>query len=72
MIETYRNKGTTGVEGEQEKFDSTIGGNFQTKLDLIFFDRTSAICINADMSFKTRLEADMKKEYHTVSSCAFL
>ena len=29
-------------------------------------DRTSAICITADISFKSRLEADFKREYQNV------
>ena len=34
-----------------------------TNSDFILSDRTSAICITADMSFKSRLEADFKREY---------
>ena len=33
-----------------------------TNSDFILSDRTSAICITADMSFKSRLEADFKRE----------
>ena len=33
-----------------------------TDSDFILSDRTSAICITADMSFKSRLEADFKRE----------
>ena len=37
-----------------------------TDSDFILSDRTSAICITADMSFKSRLEADFKREYQNV------
>ena len=30
-------------------------------------DKTSAICITADMSFKTRIETDFKREYQNVA-----
>ena len=65
-------------EGEAEP---TIGRNFKTRFeipneysenimitdsDFILSDRTSAICITADMSFRSRLEADFKREYQNV------
>ena len=37
-----------------------------TDRDFILSDRTSAICITADMSFKTRLEAEFRREYQNV------
>ena len=37
-----------------------------TDSDFFLSDRTSAICITADMSFKSRLEADFKREYQNV------
>ena len=55
---------------DQEETEPTIGRNFKTKFeipnensennlitdsDFILSDRTSAICITADMSFNTRL-----------------
>ena len=61
--------------------EPTIGRNFKTKFevpneylenilitdsDFILSDRTSAICITAVMSFKSRLEADFKREYQNV------
>ena len=72
---------TNGLELDQEEAEPTIGRNFKTKLeipneysekilitdsDFILSDRTSAICITADMSFNTRLEADFKREYQNV------
>ena len=70
-----------GLELEGEEAEPTIGRNFKTKFeipneysenilitdsDFILSDRTSAICITADMSFKSRLEADFKREYQNV------
>ena len=70
-----------GLELEGEETEPTIGRNFKTKFeipneysenilitdsDFILSDRTSAICITADMSFKSRLEADFKREYQNV------
>ena len=64
-----------------EETEPTIGRNFKTKFeipnensennlitdsDFILSDRISAICITADMSFKSRLEADFKREYQNV------
>ena len=72
---------TCGLELEGEEAEPTIGRNFKTKFeipneysenilitdsDFILSDRTSAICITADMSFKSRLEADFKREYQNV------
>ena len=72
---------TNGLELDQEEAEPTIGRNFKTKFeipneysenilitdsDFILSDRTSAFCITADMSFKTRLEADFKREYQNV------
>ena len=70
-----------GLELEGEEVEPTIGRNFKTKFeipneysenilitdsDFILSDRTSAICITADMSLKSRLEADFKREYQKV------
>ena len=72
---------TNGLELDQEEVEPTIGRDFKTKFeipneysknmlitdsDFILSDRTSAICITADMSFNTRLEADFKREYQNV------
>ena len=72
---------TSGLELDGEEAEPTIGRNFKTKFeipneysenilitdsDFILSDRTSAICITADMSFKSRLEADFKREYQIV------
>ena len=69
---------TNGLELDQEEAEPTIGRNFKTKIeipneysenilitdsDFILSDRTSVICITADMSFNTRLEADFKKKF---------
>ena len=40
--------------------------NLITESDFIWLERTSAISITADMSFKTRLEDDFKGEYQIV------
>ena len=37
-----------------------------TDIEFILSGRTSAICIAADMSFKTELEAVFKREYQNV------
>ena len=69
MIKKLREmRKSNGLELDQEEAEPTIGRNFKTKFeipncDFILSDRTSAICITADMSFKTRLEADFKREY---------
>ena len=72
---------THGLELDQVEAEPTIGRNFKIKLeiskeysenilitdsDFILSDRTSAICITADMSFKSRLEVDFKREYQNV------
>ena len=82
MIKKLREvRETNGLELDQEEAEPTIGRNFKTKFeisneysenilvtdsDFILSDRTSAICITADMSFNTRLEADFKREYQNV------
>ena len=72
---------TNGLELGEEEAEPTIGQNFKTKFeipnensenilitdsDFILSDRTSAICITAGKSFKSRLEADFKREYQNV------
>ena len=72
---------TSEFELEEEEPEPNIGRNFKTKFeipnqysenimitdsDFILSNRTSAICITADMSFKSRLEADSKREYQNV------
>ena len=72
---------TSRLELDEEEAEPTIGRNFKTKFEIpneysenilitdsdsILSDRTSAICITADMSFKSRLEADFKREYQNV------
>ena len=67
----------SGLELDEEVAEPTIRRNFKTKFeipneysenilitdsDFILSDRTSAICVTADMSFKSRLEADFKRE----------
>ena len=82
MIKKLREvRETSGLELDQEEAEPDIGRNFKTKFeipneysenilitdsDLILSDRTSAICITVDMSFKSRLEADFKREYQNV------
>ena len=77
MIKKLREvRETNGLELDQEEAEPTMGKNFKTKFeipneysesilitdsDFILSDRTSAICITADMSFNTRLEADFKR-----------
>ena len=61
-----------GLDMDQEGAEPTIGKNFKTNnilitdSDFILSHKTSAICITADMSFNTRLEADFKREYPNV------
>ena len=72
---------TSGLELYEEEAEPTIGRKFKTKFeipneysknilitdsDFILSDRTSAICITADRSFKLRLEADFKREYQNL------
>ena len=82
MIKKLREvRETSGLELDGEEAEPTIRRNFKTKFevpnkysenflitfsDFILSDRTSAICITADMSFKSRLEADFKREYQNV------
>ena len=82
MIKKLREvRETSELELDGEEAEPTIGRNFKTKFeipneyseniliadsDFILSDRTSAICITADMSFKSRLEADFKREYQNV------
>ena len=82
MIKKLREvRETSELELYEEEAEPTIGRSFITKFkipneisdnilitnsDLILSDRTSAICITADMSFKSRLEADFKREYQNV------
>ena len=66
---------------DQNEAEPTIGRNFKTNFeipneysenilitdsDFILSDRTSAICITADMSFKSRLGAVFKRKYQNV------
>ena len=72
---------TSELELGEEEAEPTIGRNFKTNFeipneysekimitdsDFILSDRTGAICITADMSFRSRLEADFKREYQNV------
>ena len=72
---------TSELELDEEEAEPTIGRNFKTKFeipheysenimitdsDFILSDRTSAICITADMSFRSRLEDDFRREYQNV------
>ena len=82
MIKKLREvRETIGLELGEEEAEPTIGRNFKTKYevpnensenilitdsDFILSYRTSAICITADMSFKSRLEADFKRKYQNV------
>ena len=82
MIKKLREvRETSGLELDEEEAEPTIRRNFKTKFeipneysenilitdsDFILSDRTSAICITADMSFNSRLEADFKREYQNV------
>ena len=82
MIKKLREvRETNGLELGEEEAEPIIGRKFKTKFeipnehsenilitdsDFILSDRTSAICITADMSFKSRLEAEFKREYQNV------
>ena len=72
---------TSVLELDDEEPEPTIVRIFKTKFeipneysektlitdsDFILSNRTSAICITADMSFKSRLEAAFKREYQNV------
>ena len=82
MIKKLREvRENNGLELAEEEAEPTIGRNLKTKFEIpneysetimithsifILSDRTSAIRITADMSFKLRLEADIKREYQNV------
>ena len=82
MIKKLREvRETNGLELDRKGAEPTIGRNFRTKFEIpteysnnilitdsddLLSDKTSAICITADKSFNTRLEADFKKEYQNV------
>ena len=82
MIKKLREvRETNGLKLGEEEAEPTIGRNFKTKFEIpneysenilitdsefILSDKTSAICITGDMSFKLRLEADFKREYQNV------
>ena len=82
MIKKFREvRETHGLELDQEEAEPTKGRNLKTKIeipseysenilitdsDFILSDRTSAICVTADMNFNTRLEADFKREFQNV------
>ena len=82
MIKKLREvRETSGLELHEEEAEPAIGRNFKTKFDIpneylenilitdsdfILSDRLSAIFIMADMSFKSRLEADFKRKYQNV------
>ena len=82
MIKKLREvKETNGLELGEEEAEPTIGRNSITKCeipseysenivltdsDFILSDRNNAICITADMSFKSRLGAEFKREYQNV------
>ena len=82
MIKKLRKvRETSGLELDEDEAEPTIGRNFKTKFeipnensenilitdsDFNLSDKTSAICITADMSFKSRLEAEFKREYQNV------
>ena len=82
MIKKLREvRETSKLERDEEEPEPTIGRNFKTKFeipneysenvlitdsDFILSNRTSAICITVDMSFKSRLDAEFKREYQNV------
>ena len=82
MIKKLREvRETSELERDEEEPEPTIGRNLKTKFeipneysenvlitdsDFFLSSRTSAICITADMSFKSRLEADFQREYQNV------
>ena len=76
QIEFQGNERNYRLELDQEEVDPTIERKFKTKLEIPNeyskngSDRTSAICITADMCFNTRLEADFKREYQMWSFCS--
>ena len=82
MIKKLREvRESSGLELDEEQAEPTIGRNFKTKFekpneysennlitdsDFNSSDKTGAICITPDMSFKSRLEAEFKREYQNV------
>ena len=82
MIKKLREvRETNGLELGEEESEPIIGRNFKTKFqipneysenilitdsDFILSDRSSAICITEDVSFKSRLEAEFKRENQNV------
>ena len=82
MIQKHREVRETNRLGlDQDEAEPAIERNFMTKNDIpngysenimitdsdfILSDRTSAICITANMSFNTRLEADFKRKCENV------
>ena len=82
MIKKLREvRKTNGLELDEEEAEPTIGRIFKTKFEIpneysenilirdsgfILSDRTSAICITADLSIKSKLEADFRREYQNV------
>ena len=83
MIKKLREvRETSGLELDEKEAEPTIGRNFKTKFeipneysenilimdsDFILSDRNSAICLTADMSFNSRLEADSRENIRTWS-----
>ena len=69
MDQSYIGRWIVRLDGYKTKFEipNEYSENILiTDSDFILSDRTSAICITADMSFKSRLEADFKREYQNV------
>ena len=74
MIKNFREvRDTNGLELDEEEAEPVIDTPNEyseniliTDSDFILSDRTSAICITADISFKSRLEADFKREYQNL------
>ena len=82
MIKKLREvRETNGLELDQEEAEPTIRRNLKRKFEkpneysenilitdreTVLSDRPSAICITADMSFNTGLEADFRREYQNV------
>ena len=69
MDQSYIGRWIVRLDGYKTKFEipNEYSENILiTDSDFILSDRISAICITADMSFKSRLEADFKREYQNV------
>ena len=82
MIKKVREvRESSGLELDEEEPEPTIGRSFKTKFvipneysenilitdsDFILSDKTSAICITADICIKLRLEVDFKRGYQNV------